>query len=121
MPNRVRRSLDPSVVMARRELMQMILLEATRKGAEELETSGLGFVLSAFSYWAMEAQETGLGKPVAKYLRALADMTDAPTEQKKMAAEMRRRKAFDQTSRLAEQIEENGGFFDRMDPNDPQP
>ena len=110
---------DPSQLRVRRELMGSVLMKATVDGCEQLETTGLGFVLSAMSHWTVEGIESGLGKPLSDYLRALSDIADPKKNiRQKEFAEQRRRKAFDQMSEFANATD---GWSQQLDPNDPQP
>lgn len=114
----VYRPTDPGEINNRREMMRLFLVKMTKEACQELNTTGLGFVLSTITFWAHEFDDRDMQKQAAKYLRAVADTIDpSVSENQKRASELKRRKAFDQLSELANRP----GFFDVQDERDPQP
>ena len=92
-------------------------MDMTKRGCVELETTGLGFVLSSISVWAQEFEED-MGREAAQYLRALGDIVDPrKSHTQKRAAEKRRRQAFAAMSAHASRP----GWMQPIDTEDPQP
>lgn len=114
----VYRPSDPKEIANRRAQMELFLMKMTKEACLEFNTTGLGFVLSTINIWAHEFDDRDMSKQAAKYLHAIADTIDPSTsDNQKRASEMKRRKAFDQLSDLANRP----GFLDPQDERDPQP
>lgn len=93
-PNRYRLINEPAQADFVREEVRRFLLEATERGCESLQATGVSFVLMGLGVWASELADA---EPAwaASYFRALADIYDPSTSQRRKAtAEVKRRKAF---------------------------